>query len=566
MLFWVLCTDNLDAYKKRKKFRQQHISQMLKHKDSIYISGRVESDIGTSSFFIIESEKRSDIINNIVKKNIFYVHKVWKHFEISKFYKVDLGELMMNGDLKIHNSGLTGLEGQKTRAFKNFLDDFPGVWDDDINFMLEQLKPQIGENVLEIGSGGGVMAPHILNKIGVKGHITVIDPAKGQLDPLRNLDSSSVTLIQDTPENISISHDVIFDAIWSRGNFHHITKKTETLKKLRNHSNQNTRLLILDTFGDVSTTKYFDDFVSKASLIGHECAHLNRVFAKSLCLISGWKEPVFRNVKFKWKFSSENEMVKFLYSLHDIAPEYSEQDVLDAVNQYLGYSKEANEVTLNWPMTLMETSPNIDFKERSTIENNKNALLINAHLPYEGFSAGELNSSALKLIEDNLVAKGYNIKKTHIYDGYDINEEIDKHEWASVVICQTPINAFLPPWIYKKYIDSIFHEARVQKRLLINDGRSSSGVPEDYGSGGLMQDKKFMLSTTWNAPALAFQSTGQVIFQGNSVSSFLLPVTSVYKFSGAEILPCFAFYDVIKNPQIESDFSKLQEHLNRYVK
>jgi len=38
--------------------------------------------------------------------------------------------------------------------------------------------------------------------------------------------------------------------------------------------------------------------------------------------------------------------------------------------------------------------------------------------------------------------------------------------------------------------------------------------------------------------------------------------TANYKFCGVEILPSFSCYDVMKNPQIDADITRLREHLS----
>ncbi|MCP4229659.1 MAG: NAD(P)H-dependent oxidoreductase, partial [bacterium] len=42
------------------------------------------------------------------------------------------------------------------------------------------------------------------------------------------------------------------------------------------------------------------------------------------------------------------------------------------------------------------------------------------------------------------------VKLTYIEKGYDINEEVEKHIWADIIITQSPVYWFGTPWIYKK--------------------------------------------------------------------------------------------------------------------
>ena len=98
--------------------------------------------------------------------------------------------------------------------------------------------------------------------------------------------------------------------------------------------------------------------------------------------------------------------------------------------------------------------------------------------------------------------QGFEVKVTHIDEGYDVAEEVEKYLWADVVIYQMPGWWMGAPWIVKKYIDEVFTEGHGS--LYASDGRTRSDASQKYGSGGLIQGKQYMLSLTWNAPQQAF--------------------------------------------------------------
>ncbi len=89
----------------------------------------------------------------------------------------------------------------------------------------------------------------------------------------------------------------------------------------------------------------------------------------------------------------------------------------------------------------------------------KKVLIINAHQKYDGFAEGKLNQTFIDTAKETFEANGCKVKTTHIENGYDIEEEIVKHEWADLVITQTPVYWFNTPWIHKKYIDEVFTTA-----------------------------------------------------------------------------------------------------------
>lgn len=195
----------------------------------------------------------------------------------------------------------------------------------------------------------------------------------------------------------------------------------------------------------------------------------------------------------------------------------------------------------------------------------KNALLINAHQFYEGISSGRLNKTMANVINEEMTNHGYVVKQTDIEKGYNIDEEVKNHVWADIIILQTPVYWFATPWIYKKYVDEVFTAGLIQQSMLIDDGRTRKDLTKQYGSGGKMQGKKYMLSLTWNAPEEAFNDKNQALFQGKSVDDVFAWNTANYRFCGADILPSFSCYNVVKNATVDADVERLKKHLSSIV-
>ncbi|PHM09967.1 NAD(P)H-dependent oxidoreductase [Nostoc sp. 'Peltigera malacea cyanobiont' DB3992] len=192
-------------------------------------------------------------------------------------------------------------------------------------------------------------------------------------------------------------------------------------------------------------------------------------------------------------------------------------------------------------------------------------LIINASQPVAGMSEGKLNDFLAKVIREELEQNGHEVLLTEIKNGYDIDEEVEKHLWADVIITQSPVYWFGNPWIYKKYVDEVFNAGLLQQKMVANDGRTRSDPTKQYGTGGLMQGKKYMLSLTWNAPAEAFNDERQFLFAGKSVDDFFMFNTANYKFCGVKILPSFSCHDVLKQGGFEHDIERLKAHLAKYV-
>ncbi len=195
----------------------------------------------------------------------------------------------------------------------------------------------------------------------------------------------------------------------------------------------------------------------------------------------------------------------------------------------------------------------------------KHLLLINAHQFYEHISAGRLNRTMLGVLKEEMEKYDYEVRQTDIESGYNIDVEVQNHDWADIVILQTPVYWFGAPWIYKKYVDEVFTAAMMQGRFITGDGRTRHDPSKQYGTGGLMQGKKYMLSLTWNAPKDAFGDKDQVLFAGKTADDVFVANTANYKFCGAEVLPSFSCHDVMKAPVTEDDIARLREHLAKTI-
>jgi modulator of drug activity B len=195
------------------------------------------------------------------------------------------------------------------------------------------------------------------------------------------------------------------------------------------------------------------------------------------------------------------------------------------------------------------------------MEQIKKVLLVDAHLTYPNWAEGKLNESFLATAKQFFISKGFDVLETEIEAGYVVEDEVGRHLDCDIVILQTPVNWFGAPWIYKKYVDEVFNAGLHTKKFLAGDGRSSDDPFRQYGTGGKLHGKKFMICGTWNAPAAAFSDPEQVLFQGRSVDDLFLHITSNYLFCGFDIMPSYNTFDIFKNPQIEKDLENYPKHL-----
>lgn len=190
-----------------------------------------------------------------------------------------------------------------------------------------------------------------------------------------------------------------------------------------------------------------------------------------------------------------------------------------------------------------------------------NVLIINGH-QYYPFSEGKLNATLVDRAQQLLSAKGYDTRVVTMAEDINVEEQLSLHQWADIVIFQSPVNWMGVTWSFKKYMDEVY-TAGMGGALCNGDGRNSDAPTKNYGTGGTLTGTKYMMSLTFNAPIEAFDDK-QDFFGGKSVDDLLFPMHMNFKFFDMQALPTFACFDVMKNADVENDFKRFEAHLNKH--
>ena len=188
-----------------------------------------------------------------------------------------------------------------------------------------------------------------------------------------------------------------------------------------------------------------------------------------------------------------------------------------------------------------------------------NIFILNGAAQYP-FAKGELNAAFAQRARTFFESQGANVRVTRIVDGYDVDAEIESHRWADFILMQFPVNWMAMPWPMKRYMDEVY-SAGMDGRLCAGDGRSLEAPTENYGGGGALAGRAYMLSVTLNAPRQAFDDPSQRLIAGRSVDDLLAPMHYNAAFFALKALPTFSAHDVMKNPTIEADFARFDAHL-----
>jgi modulator of drug activity B len=194
--------------------------------------------------------------------------------------------------------------------------------------------------------------------------------------------------------------------------------------------------------------------------------------------------------------------------------------------------------------------------------NNQKIFIINGGQIF-GHSGGRFN----KTIFDATISffnqqPGYEVRHTDINNAYDPKQEVANYVWADVVIYHTPIWWFQVPHKLKEYIDLVFTEGH-KTGIYHSDGRSSKNPEINYGTGGLLHGKKYMVTTSWNAPATAFTLPGEFFNERSVDDGPLFGFHRMNAFTGMQPLEGIHFHDVEKNADINADLQRYKLHLQK---
>lgn len=190
----------------------------------------------------------------------------------------------------------------------------------------------------------------------------------------------------------------------------------------------------------------------------------------------------------------------------------------------------------------------------------KNVLIVNGHQRYEGNAEGKLTQMIVEAQSEFFLKNGFELKHSIVESKYNVQEEVEKFDWADYIVFQHPVFWMGVPWITKKYIDEVF-SAGGGSVTFVNDGRSKDDPLKKYGSGGLMQEKKYMLSLTYNCPESEFNNKDG-FFDGLSLDEANVATHKTFQFCGAKPLQSYAMHDVFKG---DLDVAKEIEKLNKIL-
>jgi ubiquinone/menaquinone biosynthesis C-methylase UbiE len=137
---------------------------------------------------------------------------------------------------------------------KAFFNQAASSWDNNIYTpkllgFLAQIVPKfnltVGQKILDVGTGTGLLIPFLLNAVGPSGHVTAVDFAEKMVEicKTKNIQHPNVNVIVQQVENLQFSSES-FDAITCFGLFPHLENKEKALLEMNRVLKGGGRLII----------------------------------------------------------------------------------------------------------------------------------------------------------------------------------------------------------------------------------------------------------------------------------------------------------------------------------
>ena len=190
----------------------------------------------------------------------------------------------------------------------------------------------------------------------------------------------------------------------------------------------------------------------------------------------------------------------------------------------------------------------------------ENILIINGWHEFAN-SKGTFNKALFDISKIHFSdSPKFDTKTTEINSGYIVSEEVEKFIWSDIIVYHTPIWWFAVPFNFKKYLDEVL-TAGYQNGMWTSDGRDSENPEINYGTGGLLQGKQYILTTSWNAPQGAFMLPNEFFNQISVDNGPLSGFHGMNRYLGIKLHSSLQFHDVEKNADTSNQLKEYKSFL-----
>jgi len=203
---------------------------------------------------------------------------------------------------------------------------------------IEQASPV----VLDVPSGGGYLASYLPK--GAK--LISVDGASKFLESGKHDEAHQVICAEH--DNIPMD-DESADAILSLAGLHHIPDTVSVFEEWHRLLKKGGVLTIGDAQSGSPTTQFLDGVVNQFNSMGHRGDYLDTSQVR-LLEQTGFQVEYSQQVSYPWEFKNCGQMLEFCRTLFCMDLEPSDDELLHAIQQSVGYSETEHECHLHWAL------------------------------------------------------------------------------------------------------------------------------------------------------------------------------------------------------------------------
>ncbi|WP_422858688.1 NAD(P)H-dependent oxidoreductase [Flagellimonas sp. S174] len=192
----------------------------------------------------------------------------------------------------------------------------------------------------------------------------------------------------------------------------------------------------------------------------------------------------------------------------------------------------------------------------------KNVFIINGWHQFPT-AKGTFNKSLFSISKSYFIdTDKYRVHTTEINLNYNIKAEVKKFVASDIIIYHTPIWWFSLPFNFKKYLDEVLTAGHANG-IWTSDGRSHDNPEMNYGTGGLLQNKHYILTTSWNAPQGAFSLPNEFFNETGVDDGPMSGFHAMNRYLGMNMHSSLHFHDVEKNADTKAMLEEYQLFLSQ---
>ncbi len=238
---------------------------------------------------------------------------------------------------------------------------FPDVRALELEKQLEYTSPKLGERIVEIGTGNGILTFELARRVGKGGKIITHDYQNVNLEYVMKLNDGRYPIecvSQALDYGLSLENDSV-DRISTIATLHHYddrSKKTgsegreEIINEFYRVLKEGGKLVIGDVAHGTAAQKYFDaiDDPKLCYPLGHPHDFLDEKLAKELCSNAGFKNIEFKIESVPWAFKNEEMAGEFLHQIHNA--KCSPEESLNVAKKHIPFWSDFGKFYLGWEL------------------------------------------------------------------------------------------------------------------------------------------------------------------------------------------------------------------------